>query len=157
MIQFTAFGAPIPKGSTKAFVPKGWTRPIITAANMKTKPWAESVKWAAINSLRSEGIPYASGPVCMYVTFFMPKPKSAPKHAIPMVKKPDIDKLLRTVLDALKGVIWTDDSQVTRVSAAKDYAEDGTMPRAEIRVGRATLGADRAADQLGLRAFGLGA
>jgi Holliday junction resolvase RusA-like endonuclease len=37
-------------------------------------------------------------------------------------KKPDLDKLLRALKDALKGVIYRDDSQVVRVVTSKDYS-----------------------------------
>lgn len=77
MIAFTAYGVPAPKGSTKAFIPRGWTRPIITADNSKTKPWAETIKWAAVNATEEKTIVYESGPVCIHVAFFMPKPKTA--------------------------------------------------------------------------------
>ena len=39
MIKFTVYGDPSPKGSARAFVPKGWTRPIITSATKGLKAW----------------------------------------------------------------------------------------------------------------------
>lgn len=36
--------------------------------------------------------------------------------------KPDIDNLLKSVLDALNGVAWKDDSSVVRITAEKFYA-----------------------------------
>jgi crossover junction endodeoxyribonuclease RusA len=55
----------------------------------------------------------------------MPRPKSLPKRVTHMTKKPDIDKLIRAVLDALKGVAWCDDSQVVSVYASKRYGQPG--------------------------------
>lgn len=50
--------------------------------------------------------------------------KSAPRTH---VSKPDLDKLVRTVLDALTGVVIHDDSQVCGIVAQKDYADPGVQ------------------------------
>ena len=44
-------------------------------------------------------------------------------------KKPDIDNILKAVLDSLNGIAYIDDSQVVALSAEKYYAE---QPRVEI-------------------------
>lgn len=64
--------------------------------------------------------------------FGMPIPKSTPKSrqqamsdgVIKPTKKPDIDNLCKAVLDALNGVAWDDDSQIVKLSAAKEYSRD---------------------------------
>ena len=38
-----------------------------------------------------------------------------------MTTKPDIDKLVRAILDSLKGILINDDSQVTELQAYKSY------------------------------------
>ena len=50
---------------------------------------------------------------------------------IPMSKKPDIDNLIKYVLDALQGIngYIVDDSQVIRIYAEKSYSD---KPRTEI-------------------------
>jgi Holliday junction resolvase RusA-like endonuclease len=131
VITFVAYGTPAPKGSMKAFMPNGARFPVVTHDNSKTKPWSEAVKWAAINAVNSKEIPYKVGPVAIHIAFYFAKPKSK-KKALFHVTRPDADKLLRCALDALKGIIWSDDSQVNLISATKDYTDE--MPRAEIRV-----------------------
>ncbi len=37
------------------------------------------------------------------------------------IKKPDIDNLIKSVLDALNGIAWEDDAQIVRVTASKVY------------------------------------
>ena len=37
--------------------------------------------------------------------------------------KPDIDKLLRALLDAMTGVVYVDDSQVACIWATKEYGQ----------------------------------
>ena len=59
-------------------------------------------------------------------------PKSAPKkkvkdmlaYQIMPTKRPDIDNILKVVLDALNGVAYYDDSQVVRVVGTKAYNKE---------------------------------
>lgn len=119
---FSVRGKPEPKGSTRAFVPKGWTRAVITSANPKAKVFAELVRWAA-----QEFAPptLLTGPVSVSMVFGIQRPKSAPKKRVWPTTKPDIDKLVRLVLDALTHVIWADDSVVVQLEATKVYGEPG--------------------------------
>lgn len=55
------------------------------------------------------------------VTFFLPRPKSLKKSITEHVKKPDIDNLVKALLDSLKGIVWRDDSQIVYMSANKVY------------------------------------
>ena len=66
------------------------------------------------------------GPVGIVLDFGIPKPKSAPKtRRVWPDKRPDLDKLSRSVLDALTYVIFADDSQVVHLRATKDYGAPG--------------------------------
>ena len=81
------------------------------------------------------------GPVSVSCGFYMPRPKahygtgknarilknSAPKrHA----KKPDLDNLIKFVLDCLNmSGVWTDDNQVYKIESHKVYS---SKPRTEI-------------------------
>jgi crossover junction endodeoxyribonuclease RusA len=132
VIQFTAYGVPAPKGSMKAFYRPGMRFPVVTEANKNTRPWAAIVKDAAMQIIGDCAVP--TGAVCLKIAFFMPRPKSLPKKVIHHLKKPDCDKLIRAVKDALTGVLWRDDSQVVSVRAVKLYVENGAMPRAEIGI-----------------------
>lgn len=61
-------------------------------------------------------------PVYLTVTFIRPLPKSRPKkvESEPDVYMPDIDNLVKLVLDGLsKGEAWADDSQVIGLVATK--------------------------------------
>jgi crossover junction endodeoxyribonuclease RusA len=114
--------------------------------NPRTKDWQAAVGWSAAAAIRGGGIPFPLGPVVMAVVFYLPRPKalltkSKAPMAIPHVKKPDVDKLLRAAGDALSGVAWTDDSQVTDLIARKRYCAAGTFPRVVIRVRAAELAA----------------
>lgn len=134
MITFTVFGVAQPKGSTRAFVPKGWTRPIITSDNQKSKGWQQLVAEAASRALQGSGQLF-HGSIKLDVAFHLPRPKSLPRtRETPMTKKPDCDKLLRSTVDALTGVIFRDDSQVVDVHVTKQYAALGESPRAIVTI-----------------------
>lgn len=117
-------GVPIPKGSTKAFPFKrknGKMGVAVTAANSKTKPWQAQVAEIAKREMDWNGAVW-KGAVYLTVHFFMPRPKSLSKRVIFHLKKPDLDKLLRSIKDALKGIAYVDDSQVVTTMCTKCYA-----------------------------------
>jgi len=54
--------------------------------------------------------------------FTMIRPKSS-KKKYPTVK-PDIDNLIKTLLDAMNGIIYADDNQIIDLSASSRYGEE---------------------------------
>ena len=133
MICFTVYGTPIPQGSTRAFIPKGWSRPIITADNKKTKPWRQEISGTAHDTMASMGESQIlrESAVRVECHFYFAKPKSTKKSVTHKTTKPDIDKIARSLLDALTGVVFEDDSQVTQLWVSKFF---DSRPRAEVRV-----------------------
>lgn len=121
MISFTVFGTPQPQGSSRAFIPKGWNRPIITSANPKNKPWRQEIAGTALAEMERVKLKAAAKgvPVTVEATFYFTKPKSARKRDLHKVTKPDADKLARSLLDALTGIAFADDSQVIQIKATK--------------------------------------
>jgi len=72
--------------------------------------------------------------IFLSVTFLMPRPKSLPKKVHQDVKRPDLDKLIRAVMDALTGIYYQDDSQVVLISATKNYVGKNDTPGVDIRI-----------------------
>jgi Holliday junction resolvase RusA-like endonuclease len=60
-------------------------------------------------------------PIILNMTFILTKPRTV-KRENPTVP-PDLDKLIRGVLDALTAIAYTDDSQVISITAQKIYGE----------------------------------
>lgn len=91
--------------------------------------WRAELRNAAINA----GAEKILAPLFVTIHFGIPRPKSQTelKHGkrVPKMqywyarpaKQPDIDKLVRAVLDALTGVCYDDDAQVVMLLATKQY------------------------------------
>jgi crossover junction endodeoxyribonuclease RusA len=132
-LQFTVFAKPEPQGSTRAFIPKGWNRAIITTDNAKLKPFRQEVAQTALAAMHEHGAQMAARgvPIALTLGFFFDKPKSVRKSVHRKTTKPDLDKLARAALDALTGIVYADDSQVDECHATKSF---GSPVRLEIQV-----------------------
>jgi Holliday junction resolvase RusA-like endonuclease len=133
-VSFTVFCKPEPQGSTRAFIPKGWQRPIITSTNKALKPYRQQVARTALEVCQAANdvLPFGKHePAELTVSFYFLRPPSIPKKRTAHVVKPDLDKLVRAIKDALKGIVYHDDSQVVTVHAHKNY---GSPERTEITV-----------------------
>jgi len=135
-LTIDVWGIPAPQGSKRGFVNNG--RVSMVESSAKVKPWRQDVKYAAYAALSAGGNvlpPPLTGPVQVAVTFTLTRPKShygtggnsrvlkilAPRYP---AGKPDIDKLLRSTLDALgEAGVWRDDAQVCFVTARKIYGD----------------------------------
>ena len=127
MITFFVPGTPVAKGSARAFFRKGMKHPVVVQDNAeRQRPWASLI------SLKAEeaGLRPVAGGVTLTLRFQMPRPKAhfradgtvKPTFTILRhTKKPDLDKLVRLVKDALKGIGYSDDSEVFHVDAEKFY------------------------------------
>ena len=75
--------------------------------------------------------------------FYLPVQKNISKkererklsHKVRPCKKPDIDNLQKSLLDALNGIVWDDDAKITHIEAWKFYSE---KPRTEIEINERT-------------------
>ncbi|PTI48427.1 RusA family crossover junction endodeoxyribonuclease [Staphylococcus succinus] len=69
-------------------------------------------------------------PIKLTIEFHFPllKSWSKKKHVAMVGKykrtKPDIDNLIKTVLDAANGHLWNDDNQIVEIRSFKKYAEE---------------------------------
>lgn len=117
-------GHPAPQGS-KRHVGRG----ILVESSKAVGPWRQTVALHAQHA--ADGL--LAGPLALSVDFVMPRPISAPKRSTPpAVKRPDVDKLARAILDALTGIWFADDSAIVDLHARKRLAEIGERPGAHI-------------------------
>jgi crossover junction endodeoxyribonuclease RusA len=98
-------------------------------------PWRTTVSWYAAQ-VYGHHAPL-DGPLQVELDFVMPRPAATPKRATPpAIRRPDLDKLQRAILDALSAVVWLDDSQVVDIHARKRLAELDETSGVTIRVRR---------------------
>ena len=121
-------GEPIPQGSMRAI-----GRGRMKSDNVRLQPWRDTVAWRVHEAMA--GAPPLTGPLEVRATFVLPRPPSAPKRRWAPEKKPDLDKLLRALLDAATaGGAWVDDAQVVAATARKVYATAGQLPQAQLLI-----------------------
>lgn len=133
-LQFTVFGKPEPQGSSRAFIPKGWTRAVITSSNPKLKSWRQELAKAALlaccHAKESDFPIHHRIAVQVALQFFFAPPKKV--NTKEKTTRPDVDKLMRAALDGMTGIVYHDDSQVAHAQISKCF---GLPERVEIYVG----------------------
>lgn len=119
----------VPKGSTHAFKHK-FTGKIITKQNNADALYEYQDFVAYI--CKKAGVATTTGPVCIEAEYYFQRPlshfkagdrskglkESAPIHYL---QTPDKDKLDRAIFDALHGVAFEDDKQVTSSASGKHW------------------------------------
>jgi Holliday junction resolvase RusA-like endonuclease len=127
-VGFRVFGNPAPQGSKIPGVARSTGKLFVREqAGKKLTDWRADVKEAALLAKGEE--PMILGAVALTVIFFVPRPASISEKKRPYpVVEPDLDKMVRTIGDALQektgaGMI-KDDKQIIVISAAKRYATD---------------------------------
>lgn len=101
-----------------------------------TRAYESSIRQAWIEQ---DGRSFGSCPVALILRAYYPVPSKARKaeqeamltRKIPVSGKPDLDNVLKVVMDGLNGLAYEDDSQITCISATRAY---GTRPRLEVEI-----------------------
>lgn len=130
VIAFEVGGLPQTQGSVRAILPKNAKQPIVVqgssaAARKSLEAWRSDIAGGAMRwrETRPAFVPL-TGPVQLKLVFHLVRPKSHPRltRTWPIGKNSgDLDKLVRSVFDALTGVLFIDDGQVVGLVTNKDY------------------------------------
>lgn len=127
-LVFTVPGEPRPKGRPRVGRTKAGAPVVFT--DRKTASYENLVALAASQALQADGRGAFDGPLILRVEFFLPRPKSAPRRITVPCKKPDLDNLIKAVMDGMNQAgVWVDDSRVVCLMSRKDYGPD---PRAVV-------------------------
>lgn len=130
--QFYTFvlGNPAPQGS-KRHVGRG----VMLESSKRLAPWRSNVRSACLDAA-GKPLAFFDGAVYVELLFVLKRPVSTPKSRTPVaIKKPDIDKLARAILDAIGSAgVWRDDSQVVALSAYKRIAMLDETPGCRIKI-----------------------
>jgi len=125
-IMFTIYGEPVPKGrprfSTRGKFPVAYTPE-------KTKNYESDVAMMAKAAMGASEPLEGALEAFIYVTFPVPASYSkkrteaclsdSEKHT----KKPDLDNVVKAVLDGMSDIVFLSDSQITSIHATKVYGE----------------------------------
>ena len=128
-VTLTIFGEPVAKGRPRTTWANGKAR---TYTPEKTRDAEADIKCQIINSLGLARQGFDAGvPLKLEATFYRARPKSLPRRVALPVQRPDTDNLLKTLKDAMQGLLYRDDAQITCVTAIKRF---GYPPRIEVRI-----------------------
>lgn len=139
MIEFRIEGDPRGKGRPRH------TRSGIVYTPSETVAYEKKVKAAYYEAVREDGkTEYwgpERGPMSIEIDAGYPVPKGYPKikkenmlagYTLP-TKKPDLDNVIKIIMDALNGEAYIDDRQVVEIRAIKQFSE---VPGVVVRIGR---------------------
>jgi len=122
---------PVPKGRPRVFNGRA-----VTPA--KTRKYEELF---ALFAAENEPEAPIESSVALRLRFYLPRPKRLmrrkdPDGPIACPKRPDLDNLVKSSMDALARW-WRDDAQIVELAAAKFYCERHGMPRIEVEIDQA--------------------
>lgn len=135
ILTFTVPGEPVAKARARSFRTKSGGVGHFTPA--KTRSYEAVVRSLAYEAMGD--MPVIEGPVAMRLRAFFQAPKSlkradkeaAEREALPVVKRPDVDNIAKSLADGMNGVVYRDDCQVYEVTVEKYYSP---RPRVEVEI-----------------------
>lgn len=141
MIQVDVFGIPRPGGSKTPGLRKNGSL-FVRPASKHTSSWMAAVKDAAAKQYTG---PVLSTALQAAYEFRFPRPKrhfkggrigGVVKVDAPIwhTSKPDLTKIIRSTEDALTGIVWKDDAQVSSRRDRKRYCLSNEQPGVTITI-----------------------
>lgn len=126
-IRFTVYGTPQAKGSAKAFLPPGTEFPVVTSTNRNVAKWEQTIRTECQRVMTSyDGdvlTAMFTAPLSVTLIFHVDRPKSTPKRITLPATQPDLDKMVRSAIDAMQKVLFKNDGQVVAIGARKVFAD----------------------------------
>ena len=101
-----------------------------TPGYLAFKAWQETIQAKCLEVWRNQ--PLIETAVEIHLEFIRSYPKNLPKKEASrerrlkeaLVRKPDLDNLVKAAIDGVKGIILKDDTVVTRLSAEKRFGPE---------------------------------
>ena len=132
-ISFTVFGEPVAQGRPRTAVIGGHAR---VYDPEKSRNYKTLVKLVAQEAKPRDLL---EGPVILTLRIYRQIPKSFSKTArakahageLRPTTKPDVSNVLKSIEDALNGVVWVDDRQIVGLVVSKAYDDN---PRVEVEI-----------------------
>lgn len=120
-MNFVIEGVAVPKARPRFYNGHAVTPP-------KTKEFEATVKYSYLRESKE----CFEGELRVEIMFYMPIPKSATQRTQRKMRmglirphtRPDIDNLIKAILDGLNGTAFKDDNQIVELSASEYYSEE---------------------------------
>lgn len=140
MIVIDVLGTPAPKGNARAFVNKKTGRAILSSfgsgsREKRLRGWDAAVRdQARLVVGDASGPAFVQTPLAVAIVFRLTRPAGhwnkktgalKPSAALAPAVKPDADKLARSTLDPLHGIVFDDDSRIVELVVLKQFARPG--------------------------------
>ena len=107
--------------------PKPKQRPRFSGGHAYTPKETQAYEQEIAYWVRDHGGKKVVGPIWVELGFYYRKPKRM-KLEGPHTVRPDLDNLIKGVLDACQGVLWDNDAEIHCICADKWYADsDGIL------------------------------
>ena len=133
-MKFVIYGEPVAKGRPRFRKMGGYVKPYTP---QKTLSYENLIKVSFDEQVTDKEVLLGEVGAVIKAYFSIPKSTSKKKSKlmdegyVNPTKKPDLDNLAKTVLDALNGRAFKDDSQVTYLTVEKHYSHN---PRVEVEI-----------------------
>lgn len=129
-------GEPLAQGRMRMAVVKGQARGFDPP---KSRSWKADAKTILRDAMRAAGLSLFDGPVAVIFETRFTSPRSKDRKRDPRPERwhpqrPDVDNLLKAMMDACKGIVWRDDSQVALNMQPKLFSAQGEPPLTVFRV-----------------------
>ena len=121
MIDLVIHGKPVGKARPR-FSRRG--NKVVTFTPRETQIYEQNVKSLAQVAMLGKAM--LEGPVKVTITAYFAHKKKTGWH----ISRPDIDNVVKAILDGLNGVVFADDAVVAQLVASKQYGEE----RVEVQV-----------------------
>jgi len=125
-IMFTVYGDPVAKGRPR-FAKRG--NFVQTYTPEKTKTYESEVAMMAKAAMGASEALEGALEAFIYVTFAVPDSYSKKRSEACLsglekhTKKPDLDNVVKSVVDGMDKIVFLNDSQITSIHATKVYGE----------------------------------
>ncbi len=149
-VEFTVIGVPAPQGSKRAMVNRHTGRASLVESSARHKDWRALVSLTAAENRPASLL---TGGLNLAAVFRFARPAShygsgknerTLKPSAPRgISKPDLSKLVRSVEDAMTGIVYHDDSQIQSYNGTrKVWVDRWEHPGVDIVVEQTNGGCD---------------
>ncbi len=116
MTAFFIPGVPVAQPRPRTLITAGKVHTVSNPRGSRVSAWKQVVQLYARQAFRKP----LEGPLKLILAFLLPRSSGAPKERLLWHKtRPDLDNLVKAILDAMNGIVYLDDGQVCYCESTK--------------------------------------